>query len=371
MNIAMKRMKSNTCSFLILLFLLTSVGTVWSQVKEKRVDKTFNVNSNTRLSIDNRFGKVHINTWDQKSIKAEVVVEVEGSESSAREVLDRINIDVAESSSEVRLETEISDSNRKWKNQRFRIDYTISMPRNNPLDIEHRHGDVYIDNFNGPLELELAHGQVIAEELNGECEISLQHGNGGRIAAIGSGSLVVQHYNRLRLGKLGDLNMKIAHSTIDMEHTGDLSMELQHSTLESETIGDLNIDMQHSKIEAELIKSLRVDMQHSNIDSERLGGSLVVDANHSQVEVGEVAAGFKEIEFDGNHSYLGFELTSGTNATLEIDLNHGRLNYPESKVSMSHVNIENNSREYKGKIGNGNGGKIVVDGNFTDINIGD
>ena len=370
MTIIMKRIKSSTCSILILLLLFAGVETLWAQVKEKRVDKTFNVNSSTRLNIDNRFGKVHINTWDQKSIKVEIVVEVEGNQSSAREVLDRINIDVAESSSEIRLETEISDSNNKSKNQRFRIDYTISMPRTNPLDIEHRHGDVYIDNFNGQLELELAHGQIVAEELNGNSEISLQHGNGGRIAAIKSGSFEIQHYQRLRIGKLGDVNVEIAHASLDIEQAGNLSMELRHSTLEFETVGDLNLDMQHSKLQAESIKSLMVNMQHSSIDSESLGGSLVADANHSQLEIGRMAANFKEIQFDGNHSYLGFELSSGTNATLEIDLDHGRLQYPESVISMSHVNIENNSREYKGRIGNGSGGKIEIDGNFTDINIG-
>jgi len=367
----MKCIKSSTCSFLVLLLLFAGVSTGWSQVREKRVDKTFNVNSNTRLSIDNKFGKVHINTWDQKNIKAEVVVEADGSESDARAVLDRISIDVSESSSEIRLETEISESNNKWRNQRFRINYTLSVPRNNPINIEHRHGDVYIDNFDGQLWLDLAHGQIVAEELNGRCEIELQHGNGGRIAAIGSGELEIQHYNRLRLGRLGDLEIEIAHTNIEVEHTGDLRMELRHSNLEMGDAGDLQLDMQHSKLKAESIRSLTVDLQHSNVDTDELGGSLRADGNHSNLEMGRVSNNFKEILFDGNHSYLGFDLSSGTDASLEVELNHGRLNYPESKVSMSYVNVENNSREYKGKVGNGNGGKIQIDGNFTDIKIGD
>lgn len=363
-------MKSSTCSLLILMLLLTGAETLWAQVKEKRVDKTFTVNNNTRLTIDNRFGKVHINTWDQRSIKAEVVVEVDGSESDAREMLDRINIDVSESSSGIRLETEISESNNKWRNQRFQINYTISMPRNNPLSIEHRHGDIYIDNFDGPLEVDLAHGQIMAEKLNGKSEINLQHGNGGRIAAIGSGSLEIQHYQRLRLGSIGDMEVEIAHASADIENAGNLEMELRHSTLDFENIGDLNLDMEHSKLEAESIKSLQVDMQHSSIGTERLGGSLNADSNHSHLEVGRVSSGFKEIVFDGNHSYLSFDLSSGSNATFEIDLNHGSLNYPDSRVNMSHVNVENNNREYKGRIGNGNGGRIEIDGNFTDVKMG-
>jgi hypothetical protein len=82
-----------------------------------------------------------------------------------------------------------------------------------------------------------------------------------------------------------------------------------------------------------------------------------------------MAANFSEITFDGNHSYLAVELDAGANGSIEVDLNHGRLNYSESRVSMSHVNVENNNRHYKGKIGNGSGGKIQVDGNFSDVSL--
>lgn len=359
----------NTCSF-ILLLLLSGADLLWGQVKETRVDQTFNVSNNTKLSIENRFGKVHINTWEQSRIQAEVVVEVEGSEASARDILDRINIEVSESSGEIRIETDIAESNHRGRNERFGINYTISMPRSNPLDVEHRHGDLYIDNINGDVAVDLAHGQIVAEELNGNSQISLQHGNGGRIAAIGSGSLEIQHYQRIRLGRLGNMDVEIAHASADIEEAGDLDLELRHSNLGFGSIGELNLDMQHSKLEAESITSLHADMQHSSVQTERLGRSLYADCNHSQVEIDRMSANFTEVIFDGNHSYLGVELESGANGTIEIDLNHGRLNYPESRVSMTHVNVENNSREYKGKIGNGNGGEIRVDGNFTDVSIG-
>lgn len=348
----MKRMKSSTCSYLILLLLFTGAETLWGQVKEKRVDKTFTVNSRTRLRIDNKFGKVHIDTWDQNKIVVQVIIEVDGNDEAARNVLDRINIDISESSSEISLETDIDESRNKWRNQRFRINYTVKMPRNNPLSIDHRHGDVYIDNLEGPLDLELAHGQIVAEGLNGKSRISLQHGNGGRIASIGSGSLEIQHYQRLRIGRMGSIDLDIAHASIEVEEAGDLDIKVRHSKIELGKAGALNMDMQHSTLEVENLERL-----------------LEADCNHSHVEVGRLSNNFTSVIFDGNHSYLGLELESGTNATVEVDLNHGKLNYPKSGINMSHINIENNSREYKGKIGNGSGGQIEVHGNFTDVSI--
>lgn len=369
MTIMMKQMKQNICSFLIAILLITGAETLWGQVKDKRVDRTFTVNNSTRLRIDNKFGMVHIDTWDQNKITVQVMIEVDGNDEAARNVLDRINIDISESSSEIRIETDIDESRDKWRNQRFKINYTVNMPKNNPLSVDHRHGDVYIDNLDGSLDLELAHGQIVAEELNGKSRISLQHGNGGRIAAIGSGSLEIQHYQRLRIGRLGSMDVEIAHASIEAEEAGDLDIEVRHSNVEFGTIGALNADMQHSNLEAESVKKVNADMQHSTIEMEKVEHSLNADCNHSHIDVGRLSNNFASVIFDGNHSYLGLELESGTNATLEIELNHGKLNYPESGINMSHINIENNSREYKGKIGNGSGGQIEVDGNFTDVRL--
>jgi len=369
MIIEMKRMKLSTCSYLILLLLFTGAETLWGQVKDKRVDQTFTVNSSTRLRIDNKFGKVHINTWDQNKIEVQVMIEVDGSDQAARDILERIEIDISESSGEIKIETDIAEPRNKNRNQRFKINYTVKMPKNNPLSVDHRHGDVYIDNLDGPLELELAHGQIVAEELNGKSHISLQHGNGGRIAAIGSGSLEIQHYQRLRIGRMGSIDMEIAHASIEVKEAGDLDIEVRHSNVELGNAGTLNMDMQHSNLEAESLRSVSSDMQHSTLEVEKLARLLEVDCNHSQVEVEQLSNNFTRVNFEGNHSYLGLGVQPGASATLEIELQHGRLHYSESDINMHYQNIENQNREYKGKIGNGSGGQIEVEGNFTDVSI--
>jgi len=362
-------MKLSIYSFLIAIFVFTGTETLWGQVKDKRVDQTFTVNSSTRLVIDNKFGKVHINTWDQNKIEVQVMIEVDGSDQTARDILDRIEIDISESSSEIRIETDIADSRNKNRNQRFEINYTVKMPKNNPLSVDHRHGDVYLDNLGGSLDLDLAHGQIVAEELNGKSRISLQHGNGGRIAAIGSGSLEIQHYQRLRIGRMGSMDVKIAHASIEVEEAGDLDIEVRHSNVEIGHAGTLNLDMQHSKFEAESVKSISTDMEHSSLDVEKLERLLEVDGNHSQVDIDRLSKGFSKVDFDGDHSYLGLGMESGVSATFEVELQHGRLQYPESQTNMSYSNEENQKREYKGKIGNNPSGQISVDANFTDVRL--
>ena len=363
----MKNFQLSTVN-LILAFLFVS-ATLAAQTQDKRVDKTFNVNSDTRLSIDNRFGKVHINTWDQNQVEVKVVIEAEGSESKAREILDRISIDIDESPSSISFETEIQNSRRNWGNESFKIDYTVKMPKSNPLDLEHRHGDIYLDNFNGPLNLELAHGQIVAEELSGKSTIVLRHGNGGRIAGIGGGSLDVQHYHRLRVGKIGNVDLELAHANLEIAEAGDLEAEIRHTSLQLDAAGALDLDLQHSKIEGGDFRSLRAELQHSNVQMERLLQFLDASSNHGEIKIDKVAKGFSSVEFDGNHSFIGLDLEPGTSARVKANLHYGKLHYSKSDINMNYVNIEDQRAEYKGTIGSNPQGEIVIEGNYTDCSV--
>ncbi|MDH3710145.1 MAG: hypothetical protein OER04_09675 [Cyclobacteriaceae bacterium] len=364
----MKKFQLLTASWLIAL-VFCSASIVQAQTQEKRVDKTFNVNSNTRLSIDNRFGKVHINTWDQNKIEVQVVIKAEGSESAAKEILDRITIDIDESPSQISLETEIANSRKNWRNQSFKINYTVKMPKSNPLSVNHRHGDIYLDNFNGPLEMELAHGQIVAEELSGKANITLRHGSGGRISSIGSGSLDIQHYQRLRLGSLGEVNLEIAHANLDIERAGDLDVEIRHSQVEIDEAGAVDVDLQHSQIDGGKFRSLRAEMQHSTVDLEQIQQFVDASSNHGEVKIDRLAKGFSTVEFEGNHSYIGLGLESGATSRLNVNLSYGKLHYSKSEIDMSLINIEDQKAEYKGTIGSNPKGEIRIEGNYTDCAV--
>ena len=62
-------------------------------VKNKSVNKSFNVSSTDKLNIQNSFGSVKVTTWDRNEIKVDVDIEVSAnSETLAQKILDRITI---------------------------------------------------------------------------------------------------------------------------------------------------------------------------------------------------------------------------------------------------------------------------------------
>ncbi len=364
------RRQQQLFSGFIALSLLASMQLAWGQTQEVKLDQSFNVTKSTKLRIDSRFGKVHINTWTQNRIEVKVLAEASGSESEARAILDRITIDVDESSSTISLETEIAESRKRNRNQRFKIDYTVKMPVGNPLDLEHRHGDIYLDNFQGPLVLELAHGQIVAEELTGTGDISLQHGSGGRITALGQGELEIQHYQNFRIGKLGSTKVEVAHSSLEVEEAGDFDAEIRHSKVDLASAGATDISLQHSTLTGGDFDKVSADMQHSELSLKQLKESINADGSHSQVKIARLLKGFSTVEFDGNHSYLSLGLESGASANLDVNLHFGNLKYSESDINMTQIIKENHNSQYKGTIGSSPSGKILVKGSFTDFKLG-
>ena len=94
-------------SFILILFL--SVNTGWSKDQDEKrrvVEKSYSVNTSTLLSIKNKFGKIEINSWDKNefSIKIEIISRGR-SEERAQRILDEIEIEIDESSTEISLET--------------------------------------------------------------------------------------------------------------------------------------------------------------------------------------------------------------------------------------------------------------------------
>ena len=366
------RHKYHQLSLLTVILGLCSTLIVQAQPVEKKINKTFNVSSDTELHIDNSFGKVHIDTWDKNQIQAQITIKAEAKGGNSQELLDRITIDIDESSSEVSLRTEI-ENKRNWgrNSQKFEINYLVKMPKGNPLDLENRHGDIFLDNFDGRLDLDLAHGQLVTEKLTGEVDINVAHGNGGRILSASNGDLQLRHYQRMRIGYLGNMEVDVAHAGFELEKAGTLDLESQHTNFEIGEIKDLKLYLQHGNADLGNVGSLSTEMQHGDIDIDQLSQSIEVDGSHSDVRVDKLSSGFKLVDFTGNHSYFGVGLSGNVNCSIEAKLDHGKMKYEKERVNMSFVSIKDQRAEYKGVMGSSKtpAAKIRVSGSFTDFHL--
>ena len=62
-------------------------------VKNKAVNKSYNVSSSDKLKIQNSFGSVEVHTWNKNEIKVDVTIEVSANtENLAQKIIDGISV---------------------------------------------------------------------------------------------------------------------------------------------------------------------------------------------------------------------------------------------------------------------------------------
>ena len=162
---------------LVLLLFVGALTASWAQELEKKINRTFQVNSTITLRVDNQFGKVHIETWDKDQIDVEVVIRADmRNESRSQEFIDRVEIEISKSSSLISLKTEYGKNTSSRNGESFSVDYTISMPVQNSLEVENKFGDIYLADLTGELDIDLKYGKMKGGKLTGKGNIEVAFG---------------------------------------------------------------------------------------------------------------------------------------------------------------------------------------------------
>ena len=86
----------------------------------KVIKKEFAVNPDAKFIIENKFGEVHIDNWQQNSISITVTISAEcSSESAAARILDKISVTMNGTASQVDARTVFEDSENHGRNKKI------------------------------------------------------------------------------------------------------------------------------------------------------------------------------------------------------------------------------------------------------------
>ncbi len=143
------------------LFLLTTALTAQEVTKE--YNKEYNVNKNSALELDNRYGDIIVESsqTDKVIIHVKVTVRYPNQE-RAEQLLSYIDVQFSEEGGNIKAKTKIDD-NFKFKgwsseSRKFTIDYLVKMPPSLALTLSNRYGDTDLDDLTGYVNLNIKYG---------------------------------------------------------------------------------------------------------------------------------------------------------------------------------------------------------------------
>jgi hypothetical protein len=302
------------------------------EVKEKvkNYSKSYSVDGNDKLVINNTYGKVTVNTWAKNEVKVDVQIKAYANEEDdAQKMLDNISITDSKENSVISFKTNIERtnnnnngnnfwgtwfSNGKSNTRKSEINYTIYMPAKSQLQISNRYGATILPDLQGKLIIENSYGSLTGKNLSNPAnDIKVRYGS-ANIENLGSSNLSVA-YGSLNLGEADKLNADVSYSSAKIgKLTTSANINVRYS-------GGLQI--------ADLDKNLR---------------NLSVNSSYSTVKLG---------------------LPENENADIDVTVRYGSFNYGSRTVNLVNQAQDDNrhystTKVYKGKLGKGNADKVIT-----------
>ena len=295
--------------------------------KTKAYSKSYSVNSNDKLQINNTYGKVTVNTWAKNEVKVDVQIKAYADEDDdAQKLLDNISITDSKDNSIVSFKTnyEVQDRNNntsfgtwfssgKSHTRKMEVNYTVYMPAKNQLDITNRFGGITLPDLFGKVTVSLSYGNLVGQQLtNPENNIKVRFGE-ARIESFNSGDLNIS-YGKLFLGTADKLNATVSFSSINID-------KLKSS-------GDINV---------------------------RYGEG---------VRVGEFDKNFKNLSVDARFTKIALNLKDNYN--FDVTTHFGSFDYDNAAVKViSRTPAEDDrhyssTRTFKGQVNKGNSDKLIT-----------
>ena len=285
--------------------------------KRKTFDKTFKVNRSDALSIENKFGRVHVNTWNRNEIQVRVeVITRAGTDRAAQDLLNKINIADSRSGNTILVKTEFAAMRNYGGNRSFEINYTINMPEENALSVKHSFGDVYLAALKGKVNVNLEHGALKSERLgNAANSVKITYGSG-------------------RCGYINGGNVDIAYSDLSLDGTNGIQGSSKFSSFK---IGSLN-------------------------------ETLDLDLKHVTFRVDNVSKNVRKINLASGYSPISLNFEDNTAFDFDVNVEFGEFRVDKTLVNYTNLEKGHTSSEYKGKFGSSSSkGSVNIISKYGDV----
>lgn len=286
--------------------------------KRKTLDKTYKVSRADMLNIDNKFGKVHVNTWGRNEVHVKVdIIARAGSESKAQEILDKINVMESREGGTIAFRTNIEPMRVSGNNNKgYEVNYTISMPESNPLTVKNTFGDVYLASLNGKANINIKHGSLKCESLgNTSNNLKLTYASGS-CGYINGGNLDVSY-------------------------------------------GDMRVDD---------AKDIKVVARYGDFRVGSLSEGMEMDFKHGAFRVDNISKNVRKIALDSNYSSVSLAFADNAAFNFDVNVQFGDFKYDKSLVNITSLEKSYTSAAYKGAYGGASPkGLVSVNSKYGDV----
>lgn len=329
--------------------------------KEKKIERSFDVNKSAQLKIDNRFGNVDITTWNQNKIEIVVTITTNGNnEQEVQRRLDEIDIELSGSKSLVSAKTTFGSGRSGWNifgsrssSVNMKINYSVKMPAANSLDLRNDYGAISLNKINGDTKITCNYGTFIIGELLGSNNtLNFDYTNNATIE-IAKNLTINADYSEFVLNKADNVNFKGNYTRSEFkEISNTLNFEGSYGRL---TVGSAK----NFTGKTRYVTSNFGTITH-NFDLNSTYGRITIDLLERNINNVIIAARYTNID-------IGY--SSNAAFVLSTKLAYANLR-SDDQIDFTLRNIQNTRSEYEGYFGSRNSkNKIQITSDYGNVRL--
>jgi len=312
---------------------------------KKDQQKTFDLSRKNTVYVDNKYGNITIENWEQDKVEIKATVTVEHSNTEkAKEILDHIYIEIFQEDDIIKAITTIDEKiNRSaWfvfgnNDRNYQIDYDIKLPAYANVNLQNKYGDVFINELSGHVLAHVKYGNLKANKLSRGNKKPLNH------IELGYSNGWIEEASWLKL------NLKYAPK-MEIEKATALIAVSRYSKLFVQDCSSIVADAKYDDYRLGDIINFVAEAAYSDFEINRIEEKLDVQMRYGGVDVDHIPAGFKSIRIDNNYGSIDLGIDNTASYLFSGEAKYGDIDYPSS----SRVNRieETNELRLNGKVGN-------------------
>ena len=320
--------------------------------KEKNIKKTFIVNSNAGIDIENKYGNITVSTWDENKIDLDITIKVSGgNENWVNERLSSIDVDINALKSMVTAITNIGNSSLKSRgsSNSFEINYVIKIPKNGTVKLNNKYGNITTLNLESTTDIACKYGKIILGKLNGDSNrIEIGYSQNSSIDYIKNGNIEAR-YSGIKINESGNLN-------VDANYT-DVSLLEGHN---------IKCKGNYGSFKFQKINSLVGSSNYVTISIAEVLNNLNIDATYSKINVESMSEKSKNVNI--NTGYTNIALGYDANYSFDFDINtrYGSIKN-DSSLEVLVSEIKSNTKRISGYNKKKGQNKVIINSSYGNI----
>ncbi len=331
-----------------LLVVANSETTLVKTTKERKIKKTFNVDADATLTIDNSYGNLNVVTWNENRIEMEITIKVTGNSTEKVEKrLSQIDVKFSATNSAVSAETQFGNKKDSWwnwgsnNNIKVEVHYLLKMPITNNVDFSNDYGSINLDTLEGHAKLSCDYGKITTKELMADNNIiNFDYSSSCYFEYIKSGKINAD-YSGFTVSKTKDLDVNADYTKSIIEVAENVTYNCDYGSLKLDNINNLNGNGDYL--------TLRLGNVFKNVQIKADYGSIKIDRLAAKAENLAINSDFTGIT-------IGFDADYNFNFDLEIE--YGSLKNGDD-FNFTSKELDSSKKKYTGYFGSPNSGNSI------------